>query len=29
MPPNNITAMTLDERRIVATWLAQRDAASP
>jgi uncharacterized membrane protein len=26
MPPNNITDMTLDERRAVATWLAQRDA---
>ncbi|MBM6594503.1 urate hydroxylase PuuD [Microvirga pudoricolor] len=26
MPPNNITDMTLDERRAVAAWLAQRDA---
>ncbi|WP_043539845.1 urate hydroxylase PuuD [Salinarimonas rosea] len=26
MPPNNITEMTPDERRIVATWLAERDA---
>ncbi|WP_112662503.1 urate hydroxylase PuuD [Microvirga flavescens] len=25
MPPNNITEMTLDERKAVATWLAQRD----
>jgi uncharacterized membrane protein len=25
MPPNNITEMTLDERRAVAGWLAQRD----
>jgi uncharacterized membrane protein len=27
MPPNNITEMTLDERKAVATWLAQKDAA--
>jgi uncharacterized membrane protein len=26
MPPNNITQMTIDERRAVAAWLAQRDA---
>ena len=26
MPPNNITEMTMDERRAVATWLAQKDA---
>lgn len=25
MPPNNLTEMTLDERRAVAAWLAQRD----
>jgi uncharacterized membrane protein len=25
MPPNNLTDMTLDERRAVATWLAGRD----
>lgn len=25
MPPNNITEMTLDERRAVAAWLAHRD----
>jgi uncharacterized membrane protein len=25
MPPNNLTEMTLDERRAVATWLAARD----
>jgi uncharacterized membrane protein len=24
MPPNNITQMTLDERRLLATWLSQR-----
>jgi uncharacterized membrane protein len=23
MPPNNLTEMTLEERRIVAAWLAQ------
>jgi uncharacterized membrane protein len=28
MPPNNITEMTLDERRAVATWLAARDTAT-
>jgi uncharacterized membrane protein len=27
MPPNNLTEMTLDERRAVATWLASRDRA--
>jgi uncharacterized membrane protein len=27
MPPNNLTEMTLDERRAVATWLAGRDRA--
>jgi uncharacterized membrane protein len=27
MPPNNITEMTLDERRAVAAWLAHRDRA--
>ena len=27
MPPNNITDMTLDERRAVAAWLAERDRA--
>ena len=27
MPPNNITEMTLDERRAVAGWLARRDRA--
>jgi uncharacterized membrane protein len=27
MPPNNITEMTLEERRAVATWLARRDSA--
>ncbi|MCB8821190.1 urate hydroxylase PuuD [Microvirga rosea] len=27
MPPNNITEMTLEERKVVATWLAQKDAA--
>jgi uncharacterized membrane protein len=27
MPPNNITEMTLDERRAVASWLASRDRA--
>ncbi|QFU16135.1 urate hydroxylase PuuD [Microvirga thermotolerans] len=26
MPPNNITEMTLDERRAVAAWLAGKDA---
>ncbi|AWM86611.1 urate hydroxylase PuuD [Microvirga sp. 17 mud 1-3] len=26
MPPNNITEMTLDERKAVASWLAQKDA---
>jgi uncharacterized membrane protein len=26
MPPNNITEMTLDERRTVANWLAQKEA---
>ena len=25
MPPNNITEMTVDERKAVATWLAQKD----
>jgi uncharacterized membrane protein len=28
MPPNNITEMTLDERKIVANWLAQKEAAT-
>ncbi|MGO4705747.1 urate hydroxylase PuuD [Microvirga sp. 2MCAF38] len=28
MPPNNITEMTLDERKAVATWLAQRDTVT-
>jgi uncharacterized membrane protein len=28
MPPNNITEMTLDERKAVATWLASRDTAT-
>lgn len=28
MPPNNITEMTLDERKAVATWLAQKDTAA-
>jgi uncharacterized membrane protein len=28
MPPNNITEMTLDERRAVAAWLAARDTAT-
>jgi uncharacterized membrane protein len=28
MPPNNITEMTLDERRAVATWLAGRETAT-
>src|SRR5687767_3047359 len=28
MPPNNVTEMTLDERRAVATWLAARDTAT-
>lgn len=27
MPPNNLTEMTLEERRAVATWLAERDGA--
>jgi len=27
MPPNNVTEMTLDERRAVAAWLAGRDRA--
>ena len=27
MPPNNLTEMTLDERRAVAAWLAGRDRA--
>jgi uncharacterized membrane protein len=27
MPPNNITGMTTEERRVVAAWLAERDAA--
>ena len=27
MPPNNLTEMTLEERRAVAAWLAQRDRA--
>jgi uncharacterized membrane protein len=26
MPPNNITEMTVEERRAVAIWLAQKDA---
>jgi uncharacterized membrane protein len=26
MPPNNITEMTVEERKAVATWLAQKDA---
>ena len=29
MPPNNITEMSLEERRAVATWLSGRDAAIP
>jgi len=28
MPPNNITEMTLDERKAVATWLAAKDSAT-
>jgi uncharacterized membrane protein len=28
MPPNNITAMTLEERKAVATWLASKDMVS-
>ncbi len=28
MPPNNITEMTLDERKAVATWLAAKDTAT-
>jgi uncharacterized membrane protein len=28
MPPNNITEMTLDERKAVATWLAAKDMAT-
>jgi uncharacterized membrane protein len=28
MPPNNITEMTLDERKAVATWLASQDAVT-
>ncbi len=28
MPPNNVTEMTLDERRAVATWLAEKDAVT-
>ncbi len=27
MPPNNLTEMTVEERRTVAAWLAQRDRA--
>jgi uncharacterized membrane protein len=27
MPPNNITEMTLEERKSIANWLAQRDLA--
>ena len=27
MPPNNLTGMTLDERRAVAVWLEGRDKA--
>jgi uncharacterized membrane protein len=27
MPPNNVTEMTLDERKAVASWLAQKDAS--
>jgi uncharacterized membrane protein len=27
MPPNNITEMTIEERRAVAAWLARRDSA--
>jgi uncharacterized membrane protein len=26
MPPNNITEMTMDERRVLASWIAQRPA---
>lgn len=26
MPPNNITEMTIDERRVLASWIAQRPA---
>ena len=29
MPPNNITEMTLDERKAVATWLASKGHAPP
>ncbi|MGO4387044.1 urate hydroxylase PuuD [Microvirga sp. 2YAF29] len=28
MPPNNITEMTLDERKAVATWLAAKETAT-
>ncbi|HEU6442764.1 MAG TPA: urate hydroxylase PuuD [Microvirga sp.] len=28
MPPNNITEMTLDERKAVATWLASRESGA-
>ena len=28
MPPNNITEMSLEERRAVAAWLAGRDRAT-
>jgi uncharacterized membrane protein len=28
MPPNNITEMTLEERKAVATWLAARDTVT-
>jgi uncharacterized membrane protein len=28
MPPNNITEMTLDERKAVATWLAVKETAT-
>jgi uncharacterized membrane protein len=28
MPPNNLTEMTLDERRTLARWLAERDRAA-
>ncbi|UVF21133.1 urate hydroxylase PuuD [Microvirga terrae] len=28
MPPNNVTEMTLDERKAVAAWLAARDTAT-
>jgi uncharacterized membrane protein len=28
MPPNNITEMTLDERKAVSAWLAARDTVT-